>query len=457
MVVNSPALREELVRVAPGLAVVPGALAPPPAPPERTRARGPGRPRGARGGGRDRVHEPDVLHAERLGGSDDGAVVVLVRASLGDDDDARGAPEDRRLRLTNQSVRKPGGVRVVRARRDRRRRRARGRGRKCEGGGTRGGGACRVSIGSGSDLGSDEKERRSRTVKRGFTSPSHPPRRAFISSTGKGNERDVPLMRPARAVRAPLLAAARFTRATHDLSRSSRTRSRGARSRRDRGPARARYPAPINPPRASIDGSPRAVRDETSPPPPRMPRPSPSLAQARAMEFDIPLALADLEHRPQREGALGPKASVDVAGMSDAEAHEPTSRARRVRPVRERRAVHPRAGCLRQRVRPPPARLSRSSPSAASASRTRSAATSACYPRPSPRSSPPARATRRTPWTRTARRSSATRVSSTTSPRRRTRRRARTRASAAATSAPGAGKADKKAGTGQVQGADARE
>ena len=39
------------------------------------------------------------------------------------------------------------------------------------------------------------------------------------------------------------------------------------------------------------------------------------------MEFDIPLALADLE-QPQREGALGPKASVDVAGMSDAEAHE---------------------------------------------------------------------------------------------------------------------------------------
>ena len=39
------------------------------------------------------------------------------------------------------------------------------------------------------------------------------------------------------------------------------------------------------------------------------------------MEFDIPLKLADLE-TPQREGALGPKAHVDVAGMSDAEAND---------------------------------------------------------------------------------------------------------------------------------------
>ena len=39
------------------------------------------------------------------------------------------------------------------------------------------------------------------------------------------------------------------------------------------------------------------------------------------MEFDIPLKLTDLE-TPQREGALGPKAHVDVAGMSDAEAND---------------------------------------------------------------------------------------------------------------------------------------
>ena len=39
------------------------------------------------------------------------------------------------------------------------------------------------------------------------------------------------------------------------------------------------------------------------------------------MEFDIPLKLADLE-TPQREGTLGPKAHVDVAGMSDAEAND---------------------------------------------------------------------------------------------------------------------------------------
>ena len=244
------ALREELVRVAPGLAVVPGALAPPPAPPERTRARGPGRPRVARGGGRDRVHEPDVLHAERLGGSDDGAVVVLVRASLGDDDDARGAPEDRRLRLTNQAVRKPGGVRVVRARRDRRRRhRARAGGRKCEGGGTRGGGACRVSIGSGSDLGSDEKERRSRTVKRGFTSPSHPPRRAFISSTGEG-ERAGCAVDEARGGR----SARHFSppRASHAPRTTFRVPHAPAREVRARDATAVRRapdtPPPINPP-----------------------------------------------------------------------------------------------------------------------------------------------------------------------------------------------------------------
>lgn len=38
------------------------------------------------------------------------------------------------------------------------------------------------------------------------------------------------------------------------------------------------------------------------------------------MEFDIPLALTDLE-APQREGAIGPKDKIDVAGMSDAEAN----------------------------------------------------------------------------------------------------------------------------------------
>jgi hypothetical protein len=39
------------------------------------------------------------------------------------------------------------------------------------------------------------------------------------------------------------------------------------------------------------------------------------------MEFDIPHHLTDLE-APQREGAIGPKHKLDVAGMSDAESNE---------------------------------------------------------------------------------------------------------------------------------------
>ena len=45
-----------------------------------------------------------------------------------------------------------------------------------------------------------------------------------------------------------------------------------------------------------------------------------SAAKVGEMEFDIPLALTDLE-APQREGAIGPKDKIDVAGMSDGEAN----------------------------------------------------------------------------------------------------------------------------------------
>lgn len=40
------------------------------------------------------------------------------------------------------------------------------------------------------------------------------------------------------------------------------------------------------------------------------------------MEFDIPLKLGDLETQRQRDGALGPKEHVDVASMNDGDANE---------------------------------------------------------------------------------------------------------------------------------------
>eukprot|EP00982_Pelagococcus_subviridis_P014638 31346-Pelagococcus_subviridis.AAC.20 len=60
-----------------------------------------------------RIDEPDVLHAERLRGADDGAVVVLVRAPLDDDEDAARPSLNRGLRLAQEAVREPRGVRVV--------------------------------------------------------------------------------------------------------------------------------------------------------------------------------------------------------------------------------------------------------------------------------------------------------------------------------------------------------
>ena len=45
------------------------------------------------------------------------------------------------------------------------------------------------------------------------------------------------------------------------------------------------------------------------------------------MEFDIPLALTDLETSKQREGALAPVDRIDVAAMSDSEANSLVERA----------------------------------------------------------------------------------------------------------------------------------
>ena len=110
------ATREELVGVAPGLAVTATA-------PARGRAAATGGASVGRGGlGRevlvatlhDGVHEPDVLHAERLGGAYHRAVVVLVRAPLDDAHHPGGATMDGGLRLAKEPVWKSSGVHIVR-------------------------------------------------------------------------------------------------------------------------------------------------------------------------------------------------------------------------------------------------------------------------------------------------------------------------------------------------------